>query len=390
MIIGKWNMLKSREVSIRFFIFVVASTLGCTSTITDSKLGEIANRNQPIVEKKIEVDSNGEILENHFPNQFTKIASGIFFADLTYAWSICGRSESLCATVDGGKSWQVVNNKDIKPVLKFFFIDPKTGFAVSDLWNNNRRSNTILKTPDGGKTWKEVLQVPSPIYSVVFSNQTNGVVSARWLPLYVTKDAGQTWQEAGKEPNNENEFLAVNHGVKYIAFLSEKKVVGYGDGIWSSVDLGRTWENEVDSGATEGGVFGASFVDENNGWIVGGSSQLWRMTDGNKWERVEVPENLLEGDKKQFTFYRASFINANEGWISCHNSFPRDISVGKILHTINSGKTWETVYESSDQLGDIKFLDSKKGFALNNARDLLRTLDGGKTWSLQPIVNSTD
>jgi len=347
--------------------------------------------------KTIPPETPSGIVKNYYISDFRvnapKISQGIFFINANMGWAVCISppllhsyvSNAICKTEDGGQTWRVVTDQKLVNPIKLFFVDPNVGWAVLDTWNTERRSQVVIKTTDGGKVWDEILEVDSPIWSISFIDKKNGVVSARWSPIYRTKDGGKNWKEVSKGAKDKLDSGAVSEGVKYVALLDKKRALGFGGGIWFSEDSGITWEKKIDIGDTAD-IFGSSFIDSNTGWIVGHNSEIWRTTDGKTWEKIEVPLSFVDGDKKQFTFYRVSFINNTEGWITAHNSFSRDVSVGKLLHTTDGGETWEILYESSKQLGEIKFIDSNRGFAIDSdTGDLLRTSDGGRTWSPQPI-----
>jgi photosystem II stability/assembly factor-like uncharacterized protein len=329
-------------------------------------------------------ESVPKVVENRFT---VKIASSIFFLDPKRGWSICKGRKALCASQDGGSTWYVVANSTMETVSKFFFVDPETGFLINDLWTT-KRSNTVGRTTDGGQTWKEVLEVPSPISALNFSKDKYGMVSARSLPFYITDNGGVNWKETRIQGKDEVEPLSIGGGIIDLTFVSANNVWGYGGGIWYSTDRGMTWENKIDSKETQGGLINSSFIDQKTGWIVGSNSQAWRLNNNTGWERIDISEKMLGGDKEHFTFYRVSFISSKEGWIIVHPALAQEISTGRLIHTKDGGKTWEIIYKSEIFLRDIIFLDSHRGFATDDNGDLLHTLDGGRTWETQTISNN--
>lgn len=81
---------------------------------------------------------------------------------------LCGTK--LCATHDGGNSWQTFEFGVAIPAeaestnFRLDFIDPATGWAVIDIYGSAGLSlgSHLLKTKDGGKTWTELLPVINP------------------------------------------------------------------------------------------------------------------------------------------------------------------------------------------------------------------------------------
>ena len=85
------------------------------------------------------------------------------------------------------------------------------------------------------------------------------------------------------------------------------------------------------------------------------------------------------------------FINSTEGWdIGAYYNKSAESYFETILHTTNSGSTWEMQGEpisehSRDHMRRLKFLDNTHGWvSTDNSKgpdSILRTTNGGKTWS---------
>ena len=108
------------------------------------------------------------------------------------------------------------------------------------------------------------------------------------------------------------------------------------------------------------------FIDENNGWSVGGAGQLRRTRNGGEtWETLSTPtsERLLT----------VKFVDADNGWASGNR--------GTILRTTNGGDSWTSQSISiPTPIYDIFFHDSETGFAVSDAGRLYRTTNGGDNW----------
>ncbi|MBN2009801.1 T9SS type A sorting domain-containing protein [candidate division KSB1 bacterium] len=117
--------------------------------------------------------------------------SHFFFIDSLHGW-LFGSQDVIMATDDGGKSWEIQQDKNSKwglyAVMDMCFVDSLYGWGCgtdSRLWH----------TEDGGKTW---IQRYNPNYddftTVHFFDRNEGWL-AGILTLQHTIDGGQTWQE---------------------------------------------------------------------------------------------------------------------------------------------------------------------------------------------------
>jgi photosystem II stability/assembly factor-like uncharacterized protein len=91
-----------------------------------------------------------------------------------------------------------------------------------------------------------------------------------------------------------------------------------------------------------------------------------------------VPSVLCAQPKQRMfdDLFSVSFPNEKEGWV-CGRW-------GTVLHTADSGKTWNRQDSGTDYtLSSIYFVDSKNGWAVGDEGSIIHTEDGGKTWKKQ-------
>ncbi|MCX8010125.1 MAG: YCF48-related protein, partial [Ignavibacteria bacterium] len=120
-------------------------------------------------------------------------------------------------------------------------------------------------------------------------------------------------------------------------------------------------------------------INEQNGWIVGNAGTvLFTTNGGDTWQKKNIG----------FTYdlLKVFFIGTNNGWIGTKN--------GSILKTTDAGSTWtETIIASDLNYFDgIFFTSPSVGHILigkNRAIYIMRTSDGGATWSKRDSVVST-
>lgn len=94
-----------------------------------------------------------------------------------------------------------------------------------------------------------------------------------------------------------------------------------------------------------------------------------------QWNKVSLPLSVRI-IKIQFTNDTVGYIIGN---ISNQN--------GIVFKTTNSGNNWDTILKTNYPLGDISFINQNTGY-LFSGNQLLKTTNGGLTWSVKPCPNA--
>jgi photosystem II stability/assembly factor-like uncharacterized protein len=124
------------------------------------------------------------------------------------------------------------------------------------------------------------------------------------------------------------------------------------------------------------------FLDNQNGWIIGSSGTILYTSDGGiNW----LPQN----SGTSFALTDISFVNLNNGWV-VGRSFSGSNFEGIILHTSNGGIDWidQTPGQISG-LSSVSFVDSLTGWVAGGGGSLidygliLHTSNGGQNWTTQ-------
>lgn len=128
------------------------------------------------------------------------------------------------------------------------------------------------------------------------------------------------------------------------------------------------------------------FIDENTGWVVEseyqsdqqGSQLLMTQDGGSHWEKTELDNMVL---------IRLKFVDKTTGWAIAQaegkTASGTPTYTMKILHTTDSGKSWNTQWEKNIDPAsgcDLWFENTTHGYALVG-EILLFTGDGGRQWS---------
>ncbi|HYF01364.1 MAG TPA: YCF48-related protein [Planctomycetota bacterium] len=254
------------------------------------------------------------------------------------------------------------------------FIDANTGWAVGPL-------GQIAKTTVGGTG----AVTPWTLQDSDTFNQLNGVAMVAGataadttgiavgelgtiLTFAVDPMNGDTWTAVAEAPVFD--LLGVDARPGTPAFVC---AVGTGGTILRSVDGGVTWTEATDSGTTQD-LTDVHFPSANVGYAVGNQGIVVKTTDGgDNWtvENGGIPSTNLNA---------VFFVSESTG-----------VAVGQhglIVRTTDGGDTW-TVIESGlngEHNHDVDFVDAFTGWIAGH-QGILRTLDGGVTWSIVSTVS---
>ncbi len=297
-----------------------------------------------------------------------------------------------------------------------FFQDSDFGCVAGGL-------GTLIVTSDGGKTWKGTVIDAGNLNDLQFTDRSNGWVVGKDGVIYRTADGGAAWAkvDAAGLPVDEDFFK--------ITFFGENLgyLLGYG-GVYRTENGGLDWVNNWLPIVPYRGAWDMSFSDERTGYLLGSRYTdpdppiLYRTTDGGaSWKSVA-------GSKASIlrTVLAISFVDGMTGWagggvimktadggetwttqasIATVREFfflsaAHGFAVGgkTILRTTNGGETWENVTPQDDRIKDLRsvyFLDATNGWVAGRGADeqsgdtyikhsiLLRTRDGGATWTIR-------
>jgi photosystem II stability/assembly factor-like uncharacterized protein len=301
-------------------------------------------------------------------------ASDVFFHDSDFG-CVTGALGTLILTADGGKTWKgsVIDEGTLNDVE---FVDRSNGWIVG-------KDGAIVRTIDGGATWTLLapsgVPVDEDLYKLAFFSESVGYILG-YHGVYRTDDGGQSWVN--------NWLPAVPYrGAWDMSFAGDRTgyILGsrYTDPnpsiLYRTTDGGQTWSPVEGSKATTlRTVLTIFFVDDMTGWAGGGV--ILKTTDGGETWKTQVAAATI----REFHFLSKQYGFAVGG--------------KTILRTKDGGDTWENLTPPDNRIKDLRsvhFLDENTGWVVGRAADeqvgervlkhsiLLRTADGGATWTIR-------
>lgn len=240
-----------------------------------------------------------------------------------------------------------------------------------------------------GQTWTEVSQLPSPspnINSISVVDQNTIWVACDGSAVYKSTDGGATWQL--KAPSTGQNLYGIS------AIDDMNCWVGTGDGaIYHTSDGGDTWTQQIIvSGSFINGI---KMFDANNGVYVGdppGSGQPYQfrytIDGGTNW--TLSPSAPTAGN--EFGVINAwDWTDPNHFWIGSANLTVNATSA-KVFYTANGfDGTFMTVNVTGTGGSQglyyqaVGFTDNMHGVIGSNGNNIMKTTDGGATWSATNI-----
>jgi len=298
-------------------------------------------------ERAIVVGYGGKILRttdggftwSQIPSGTARALYRVCFVDANTGW-ISGQDGVILHTTDGGATWQPQKSGTDIYLFSIDFIDRQHGWAVGD-------KSILVETRDGGTTWslhkivpasqkelspEEALVSQDPVlYDVQFLDARTGWVVGEFGKIYHTTDGGRSWVEQEQSLLGDQivdildiptffgvRMIDARHGL--VAGL-DGKVARTEDGVRWAFDKMQLDYPIVDP------LFTPVLFQDGTGWAIGAAGEVVRLdTAGGAWRRAKLGMEIL-------TWLRGmSWVDQQNGWIVG--------GLGLILHTKDGGQTW--------------------------------------------------
>ena len=264
--------------------------------------------------------------------------------------------------------WESQNSGVNDNIYGVHFLDENNGYAVG--WGASA-GGVALKTTNGGENWDStILSNNSFVFSVTFLDENNGFAAGCLNQgssgaIFHTTNAGDSWTITSQ--NSTYGFYDIDFPTSQIGFAC-----GWLGKIFKTTNGGNSWSS-VNSGTTDV-LRWMHFVDENTGYIVGGTNwnnpnKVFKTTNGgSNWTMVKNFGSLVVGGIHFFDETTGVICGGNSGEI--------------VKKTYDGGVTWEDKYNNSTGLfQSLQFSETGIGWICGNNGRVIHSLDYGETWS---------
>ncbi|MFG0330711.1 MAG: WD40/YVTN/BNR-like repeat-containing protein [Phycisphaerales bacterium] len=244
-------------------------------------------------------------------------------------------------------------------------------------------SGWLFETNDGGDTWESMNRGLASAWSdIAMVDEHRGYAVSPSGYFARTENGGANWEPGRLEVTGP--LFGRDEGLEVISIVDEVAVVVAGDGgvVFKSLDAGETWESIGYPDLPDFWINGIDFVSRDVGWVIGQSTVnleplLYKTTNGGQsWTR--------QGQGQMFGLYDCQFFDENEGWVAGSST--------SIWKTEDGGATWreyEFPFTFSTPAFEIEFepISRQIGFVLQALDEIKKTEDGGITWGRYPVPN---
>jgi photosystem II stability/assembly factor-like uncharacterized protein len=311
----------------------------------------------------------------------------------------------LVKTSDGGITWQVAPLPAANsPVLGLTQHDPSVLFVLTangapwisdDAGDSWSPIDLPAEVDDSVYIFPAIFDPASPEYLAVIAVDDSGPAQR----VFVTTDAGESWQESFPE-------LGASALFGMVVGPDSALYVWSGGTFIVSVDWGQSW-SEATSLPDSTAELLRGHSPEDEALYARAGSALWRSVDGGgSFESLMVPDELQSllvgvsaggGIVGQVPGAFTVTTDAGQSWeqrplvptpslITQSPVEPWPLwSVGPNAYSDNGGRSWTIAVPQTSLPVTPDGKRAKAAFAVSAPGELRRTEDGGKSWSVLPI-----
>jgi photosystem II stability/assembly factor-like uncharacterized protein len=282
------------------------------------------------------------------------VIHALHFVDENEGWAVAGGySGVILHTKNGGRTWGVNSLRPGEWYEDIFFCDTLHGWVPGEY--------IVLRTADGGANW---IADPEPGWdpvSAVFVTPGRGWMAGWTAVIYDTRDGGADWSRQFP-PGGWLQSIALQDSLHGCSVGNGAATLPGVAAIYHTVDGGTSWPG-VSSPGVWPALFDVGLRDSGGGYAVGADGAILATPDaGRTW--ASEPSGVHNG-------LVSVAVRGASVWAGGR--------CGTLLSRTVDG--WDQLTTSSNALRAVAFADSLSGIVAGDYGLLLRTGDGGATWS---------
>lgn len=317
------------------------------------------------------------------PSGVSDRLSAVSFSD-PQTGTIVGDNGLIIRSTDGGATWTNQSAGTETWLTAISFVNANVGTTAGSY-------GVIYRTTNGGASWVLVTTgTRFPLYDIKMIDENHGTVVGGFGTVLTTSDGGASWI-----PRITN----TRSHLRNIAFFDRDTAVICGDDrtVLRTTNAGTSWTtvslpvDSINPTAMSAVAFGPSGLGWLGGWsdtlVVNGSRQsilhrglIWKTTNGgSNWSRLSAD-----------TLGQVSSIKIlSDSSALVMSSWARGFSGGKLFLTLDSGKSWTLAIPSWYPIHSISFGSPTKGIVVGDGGNVLWSTNGGVTWRVGPNGTTT-
>jgi photosystem II stability/assembly factor-like uncharacterized protein len=277
----------------------------------------------------------------------------VFFLTPKQGWAV-GGDGLILSTSNSGKNWLKRKIGDDRR-YQILFQDSTRGWIGGE--------NGVLRTMDGGRNWRRWSPPVKEEVGPYFVTPQVGWLTGRNGTILKTSDGGKSW---ARQRSGTVEVLD-----DMVCFtITSCIIVGRKNTILSTSNGGRTWIRRNSTlNKPDMDILHVRLTHDGTAWAVSlGYKYGYVLHSDDRGQTWKVAGQRIDGFPNGLFFF-----NAKRGVLLD----------GGIYLTEDSGNTWRMVWNGGALLQSVFFVNEKLGWAVGDARTIVHTADGGKTWVKQ-------
>ncbi|MFM7449694.1 MAG: photosynthesis system II assembly factor Ycf48 [Leptolyngbyaceae cyanobacterium] len=276
-----------------------------------------------------------------------------FTDDLSHGWLV-GADSALLESTDGGKTWETRSLQLDDQSYRFTSVS----FAGDEGWVAGE-PGILLHTTNGGESWDRVPlseKLPGSPNIVTALGPKSAEMTTNVGAIYRTTDGGRNWKAMVEEAVGVVRTMTRSSDGKYVAVSSRGN-------FYSTWEPGQNaWQPHNRNSSRR--VQSMGFTAKGGLWMLarGGQVQFTDETDLDAWDEAFSPEFSTS-----WGLLDLAYRTPDEVWVAGGS--------GNLLRSLDGGKSWEkdrSVESVPSNLYRIVFLGPETGFILGQQGTILR------------------